>query len=596
VNILGINAFHADASACLLRDGQMVAAVAEERLNRRKHYAGFPALAIRKVLEIGGLGIRDVDSIAIGHDPSANLHAKLKHAALHPVESIGAARTAIRRQIRIRSMADVVSQECGFPSRECRFEVINVEHHLAHVSSSYYCSNFQEAAAFSFDASGDFASTLFGSCSEQNIECLKRIHLPHSLGYFYTALCQFIGFDRYGEEYKVMGLAAYGAPRYKGLLRKILAPERDGTFRLNPEYFSGLLTQSHLDLLDENDEIVVPPLYSEALVQALGSPRNRGAKITQRDRDIAASGQVYFEEITLHCLDWLHSQVPSNCLVMAGGCALNGVCNARILRDSRFDQTYIQCAAGDDGTALGAALWVWNSSKSSARSPAVSQAAWGPEYGDSEIEAALQEAGLLYQTLGQTETLEAVSTALADGLIVAWFQGRSEWGPRALGQRSILAHPGWPNMRDIINSRIKRREAFRPFAPSILADRVAEYFEEEIESPFMMHVVRIREDKRAELRAVTHKDNTGRLHTVSRLQNPMYYDLIERFAELTGTPVLLNTSFNENEPIVDTPAQAIDCFLRNDLDVLCMGERIVFKGGIELGGVHRAMYANARPT
>jgi carbamoyltransferase len=303
----------------------------------------------------------------------------------------------------------------------------------------------------------------------------------------------------------------------------------------------------------------------------------RGAELTQRDRDLAASCQAHFEDVVIHCLHWLHRQIPVEALVAAGGCALNGVCNARIRRDTPFKQGYLHAAAGDDGTAVGAALYQWNCVREGQRSPPLSHAYLGPEYSSEQMQQALAAAGLAAERLDREALLARVSELLAQGRVVGWYQGRSEWGPRALGNRSILAHPGWAGMKDIINQKIKRRESFRPFAPTVLEERVADYFEQVIESPFMMHVVRIREERRAELAAVTHEDFTGRLHTVTREQNSLYYDLISAFQARTGTGVLLNTSFNENEPIVDTPEQAISCFQRNDIDLLCLGPFLVLK-------------------
>jgi carbamoyltransferase len=576
--ILGINAFHADAAACLVRDGHVVAAVAEERLGeRRKHYAGFPAQAIRAVLDIAGVGIGDVGYVALGHDKRANLGAKASYALHNPLRTARKALNFLARQREIASLAERIAEECGFPLADCRFETVEVEHHVAHAASAFFGSPFEEAAAFTYDASGDFVSTLYAGCRGTSLDVLERVYLPDSLGYFYTAVCQFIGFDHFGEEYKVMGLAAYGEPRYLDTMRRMVQPAGGGKFRLDPKYFAGVGEKSHEELLDEAGQIVIPPLFSKALEEELGAPRRRADPLGQRERDLAASCQAHFEEVALHALRWLHGQFPSDNLVMAGGCALNGVCNARILRDTPFRRQYIHCAAGDDGTAVGAALHAWNVVLAGERSPALWNAYLGPEHPEADIRAALAEAGLAGERYERDELLRVVAGHLAEGRVAGWYQGRSEWGPRALGNRSILAHPGWPGMKDIINHKIKRRESFRPFAPSVLADRVGEYFEQDVESPFMMHVVKIREEKRHELTAVTHEDGTGRLQTVSREQNALYYDLIETFSRLTGTPVILNTSFNENEPIVDTPRQAVACFERNDIDLLVLGNYVVLK-------------------
>jgi len=576
--ILGVNAFHPDAAACVLRDGQLVAAVAEERLGRRlKHVAGFPGRAVTEVLRMAGASLRDVDYVAVGNDSNANIPAKVRHVLKAPLKSARGVATHFQRRSQMRGVAELVAEACGANAADCRFQIARVEHHLAHIASSYYASDFDQAAGFSYDGSGDFTSAMFARCEGNKIEILDRVHVPHSLGFFYTALCQFIGFERFGEEYKVMGLAAYGQPAYMDLMREIITPlsARPG-FRLNPRFFKPL-GKNLEECVDANGEIVLPPLYSDDLKARLGQPRQRTGEYTQRDKDIAASCQARFEEVVLASLAALHRRVPVANLVTAGGCALNGVCNARILRETPFKQSYIQCAASDDGTAVGAALHVWNAILGKPRAGLIDHAYWGPEHDEAAMAAALQARGLEFERFERPALLQRAAAHLNAGHVTGWYQGRSEWGPRALGNRSILAHPGWPGMKDLINQKIKRREAFRPFAPSILADAVPDYFEQTVESPFMMHVVKIKPDRRAALAAVCHEDNTGRLHTVKRSQNELYYDLIQTFAQKSGTPVVLNTSFNENEPVVDTPEQAVNCFQRTDMDVLCLGPFVTCK-------------------
>jgi len=585
MHILGLNAFHADAAACLVSEGKLVAAVAEERLgDRRKHFAGFPGQAIRRVLEMGGISLADVTHVAVGHNSRVHRARKAAYALSTPLRSVRSAATALSRQRQLSSLESLIACACGVDPAACRFDTVNVEHHVAHLASSFYGSDFEEAAGFSYDASGDFVSTAFAHCSSAGIDVRQRVFLPHSLGYFYTAICQFIGFDHFGEEYKVMGLAAYGTPRYRQLMQKLLIMEEGGRFRLDGRFFAGLLQRSHEELLDAQGQIVIPPLYSPALAEELGPARMRGAVLTQRDHDLAASCQAHFEDVVLHCLRWLHQEVPVDTLVAAGGCALNGVCNSRIRRETPFKRGYIHGAAGDDGTAVGAALHVWHAGQARTRAPTITHASLGPEYSEDEMAQALAASALTAEKFERDALLARIAGLLAKGRVVGWYQGRGEWGPRALGNRSILAHPGWPGMKDIINLKIKRREAFRPFAPSVLRERVGDYFEQDLESPFMMHVVKIREERRAELAAVTHEDGTGRLHTVARIQNPLYYDLLRAFESLTGTGVLLNTSFNENEPIVDAPAQAVNCYLRNDIDVLCLGPFVVCKPNIGNNG------------
>lgn len=578
--IVGLNAFHPDSAACALRDGKLIAAVAEERLGKRlKHVAGFPGRALQAVLQMAGATIRDIDYIAVGNDNNANVSAKVAHVLKSPFKSARGVATHFQRRAKMKSIRQLIAESCGANEADCRFQIARVEHHLAHIASSYYASDFEQALGFSYDGSGDFTSAMFANCRDGRIDILDRVHVPHSLGFFYTALCQFIGFDKFGEEYKVMGLAAYGQPVYLDLMRELasLAGAGQRQFRLNGKFFRPL-GKNLEECVDEKGEIILPPLYSNELVKRLGEPRRRGAEITRRDKDIAASCQAHFEEIVMGCLTGLHAEAPACVnLVTAGGCALNGVCNARILRETAFKNSYIQCAASDDGTAIGAALYVWNSILGKPRTGTIDHACWGPEHSEKEMEEALRKAGLEFQRFERPALLERAAAHLNAGHITGWYQGRSEWGPRALGNRSILAHPGWPDMKDLINQKIKRRESFRPFAPTILAEAVPDYFEQNVESPFMMHVVKIKPDKCKALAAVCHQDATGRLHTVKRSQNELYYDLIHEFAKKSGTPVVLNTSFNENEPIVQTPKQAVDCFVRTDIDALCLGPFVTTK-------------------
>ncbi len=579
--ILGLNAFHPDSAACVLKDGKLVAAVAEERLGpRHKHVAGFPGRATAEVLHMAGATLRDVDCVAIGNDSNANISAKVRHVLKSPLKSACGVATYFQRRNKMQSIQQLLAEACGVNEADCRFQTARVEHHLAHLAGSYFSSDFDEAAGFSYDGSGDFTSAMFARCRGNKIEILDRVHVPHSLGFFYTALCQFIGFTKFGEEYKVMGLAAYGQPAHLKLMRELISVNARGGFKLNPRFFKPL-GKNLEDCVDAAGEIVLPPLYSEELAKRLGPPRVRGEVLTSRENDIACSAQARFEEVVLECLKSLHQRVPTDKLVMAGGCALNGVCNARIWRDTPFQKSYVQCAASDDGTALGAALYVWNVLLNQPRAGMIDHAYWGPEYSEIEMEKALRAADLKFEKFERAGLLKRAAAHLNAGHVTGWYQGRGEWGPRALGNRSILAHPGWPGMKDLINQKIKRREAFRPFAPSILAEEVGNYFEQNIESPFMMHVVKIRPEKRAALAAVCHEDFTGRLHTVKPSQNAPYYDLIKTFSQKSGTPVVLNTSFNENEPIVDTPQQAVDCFRRTDMDVLCLGPFITARPGKE---------------
>lgn len=577
--ILGFNAFHADSAACLVVDGKLVGAVAEERLgSRRKHDSAFPTHAIRRLLDDAGLRLRDVTHVALARDPKSNRLAKLSYVSRRPVQAAGAVLQHFSRNRQTTGTIEQLADTCNEDPALVQFQVVNVEHHLAHIASAYYLSPFESlTAGFSYDASGDFASLMAARCQGHQIEVLSRVTLPHSLGFFYTALCQFIGFDEFGEEYKVMGLAPYGEDRYGPLMRELVRLAPQGWFKLDKPYF-GMHSGGESGGVDAANRLVMGRFYTDELVKALGPARLRAAPLTQREMDIARSVQVRFEQAAVHCLSRLHTLVPSTQLAMAGGCALNGVANARIHRETGFSQHYLQAAASDDGTCLGAAYYCWHQVLGRTERFHMRHAFWGPEYPDARLRAVAEASGYLVKACAGDEDLADTAAAmLADGLVMGWYQGRSEWGPRALGNRSILANPGVPTMKDTINVKIKRRESFRPFAPSVLRERVGTYFEQTIDSPFMMHVVKIRPEWRERLPAVTHVDGTGRLQTVCPDSNPLYHRLISAFERKTGLGVVLNTSFNENEPIVDTPEQAFDCFRRTDMDALCLGRYVLAK-------------------
>ena len=577
--ILGVNAFHADSAACLVIDGQLVGAVAEERLGSRvKHSSAFPEYAIRRLLNDAGITLRDVTHVAMARDSKANYGAKVRYVAQHPMQTIGAVAEHFRRNRQIQSTVEHLASVCEEDPDRVKFETIYVEHHLAHVASAYYLSPFESlTAGLSYDGSGDFASLLAARCEGNSIQVLDRVTLPDSLGFFYTALCQFIGFDHFGEEYKVMGLAPYGKDRYRKEMSELLKQNGNGWFRLSKGYF-GMHEGGASGAVDEQGHVLMDRFYTNQMTGLLGSPRNRSAEVTQREMDIARSTQVRFEEVAVHCVNHLHSLVQTEQLVMAGGCALNGVANARILRDTPFTSPYLQAASSDDGTCLGAAYYVWHQILGREERFHMQHAFWGPEYSDEYIGAVAKKSE--YQLMiceNNEELVEIASSLLSEGLVMGWYQGRSEWGPRALGNRSILANPAIPTMKDTINTKIKRRESFRPFAPSVLKEEVGTYFEQEVDSTFMMHVVKIRTEWRDKLPAVTHIDGTGRLLSVDRDSNPLYHQLISSFKKKTGIGMVLNTSFNENEPVVDTPEQAYDCFNRTDMDALCLGRYVLRK-------------------
>jgi carbamoyltransferase len=588
IHILGINAFHADASAVLLRDGEVIGAIAEERLNRVKHYAGFPALAVRKVLEMGGLSLEEVDHVAIGRDGKANLKDKLAFSLRNLPRMGKLARQRLENRAHIRDVPELLAQACEMDPKRLRAKVHHVEHHLCHAASAFLPSEFERAAVLSIDGFGDFASTMVAVGEGSRIRVLDRVLFPHSMGIVYTALCQLIGYDRYGDEGKVMGLAPYGEPEYLDVMRDVVREAPGGKFELDLDYF--VHHSEGVDYgVDEEGRPTVARLYSDALERRLGKARSKGADLGPREMNIARSLQARLEEIYMHVLRDLHERTGVDTLCVAGGVSLNSVANGKVFDETPFRRFYAHPAATDDGTAFGAAMFIHHVALGQPRREPLHHAYLGPAFSDADIRRALDRAAVAGAVqLPDDELYAATARHIAAGKVVGWFQGRMEWGPRALGARSIVAHPGHPQMKDILNSRIKHREWFRPFAPSILEERVGEYFTHDHPSPFMMLVYGTRPQTRDRIQAVDHVDHTGRLQTVTERDCPRYYRLIQAFERETGTPVVLNTSFNENEPIVCTPDDALACFTRTRMDVLALGNWLIEKPGdteLAMGGV-----------
>jgi carbamoyltransferase len=564
--ILGLNAFHGDASAALLRDGQLVAALEEERLNRIKHWAGLPLLAAKACLE----GAQP-DRIAISRNPKAHLADKLLRVALRPRRWVSLTSRAAN-SARIAQVGEALAVE-GIVSRNTQ-QVHFVEHHRAHLASAFFASPFEQAAVISIDGFGDFSSVMWGVGKGNQIEVRGSVSFPHSLGIFYTAFTQFLGFPKYGDEYKMMGLSAYGEPRFAEEVRRLVRTE-DDQCRLNLDYFTH--HSKGVEMTWYGGEPTLGPIFSHKMAEEFGEPRVPRSEIEQRDKDLAASVQLVLEENYFALLNFVQRQTGMTTVCLAGGVALNCVANGMIFERTNFRDVYVQPAAHDAGTSIGAALYVQHQELRLPRCFEMRHVYYGPEYSDSEILRDLEAAGCTYHKLAEKDLIARTVDAIAQGKIVGWFQGRMEFGPRALGNRSILADPRRKDMKEILNSRIKYREPFRPFCPSILSERVGEYFETDYPSPFMVMAYKMKPKQRERIPAVTHGDGTGRLQTVEREVNPLYWKLIHKFEEVTGVPVLLNTSFNENEPIVQTPAQAIDCFLRTQMDVLAIGAFLLRK-------------------
>jgi len=570
--ILGLNAYHGDAAAALLIDGKLVAAAEEERFNRVKHCAGFPELAAAWCLADAGLSVGDLDHVAVSRDPKANLGRKLLRTIRHGA-SARYLKARLENAAKVRDVRAALASAVGVGTDEIRAQVHNVEHHQAHVASAFFVSPFEEAAVLSVDGFGDFASTMLAVGRGNRFEVLDRVLFPHSLGIFYTALTQWLGFPKYGDEGKVMGLAPYGDPeRHLGRMRDLVRLN-GSAFELGLDYFTH--DKEGVDMTWDEKTPSIGRIYSDRLVEAFGPAREPREELTERQEDVAAALQAMLEEAYLHLVSelWEQTRLPNICL--AGGVALNAVANGRIRPETPFDGVYVQPAAGDSGTAVGSAYWVWNQELGRPRSFVMEHAYTGPGYSDEECGAAVASAGLEPKRLSDDELFPAIAERIAAGDVVGWFQGRMEFGPRALGNRSIVVDPRRADMKDILNARIKHREPFRPFAPSILAEATGEWFEQDYTSPFMVLVYKTRPEKRSEIPAVNHVDDTGRLQTVEERVNSRYHRLIGEFGKLTGVPVVLNTSFNENEPIVMTPEHAVETFQKTRMDVLVLGNHVV---------------------
>ncbi len=593
MNILGLNAYHGDSSACLVKDGKLVAAVEEERFLRVKHWAGMPVRSVQYCLEEGGISIFDVDYIGINRDPKANFMKKALFA-FSKRPSLKLVTDRLRNASRVKDVKSLLAGALGLSTGEIKAKVINVEHHLAHLASSFFVSPFDRSALVSVDGFGDFVGSMSAEGYKGEIDVLERIFFPHSLGLFYLAFTQYLGFMKYGDEYKVMGMAAYGKPIYLKEMRQVIQSDGSGRFVLNLDYF--VHHSEGITMTWEDGEPKMGRVFSENMEVLFGRARMSHEELNQRHMDIAASLQARYEEVFFEILNAVYERTKSDCLSLAGGCAMNSLANGKIFANTPFKEVYIQPAAGDAGGAIGAAFYVWHHCLERSRGFVLKSPFWGPQFSDEDYSSVLglvedheEKSDTVYQKrLGDSDEefliqrvadegilCKKVAKAISDGLVVGWFQGRMEWGPRALGNRSIVCDPRRPDMKDILNLKIKRRESFRPFAPSILEEETGNFFEIDYPDPFMLKVYRIRAEKRKLIPAVTHVDGTGRLQTVSRDINPRYWRLIEEFRKISGVPVVLNTSFNENEPIVCRPEEALHCFIRTKMDILVLGDWMV---------------------
>jgi len=584
--ILGLNSQQADAAAVLIKDGRLLWAIEEERLRRVKHWLGFPSQAIRRILDLEGIDGTAIDHVVVAGDGRAHRLKRLGfllQCRANPSVILDRFRFG-RAAGSLLGLADALGRDLDdLP------DVHAVEHHPCHLASAFYVSPFEEAAVCSIDGSGDFVSACLAHGRDGRIDVFRRVYYPHSLGFLYTAVSQYLGFPQYGDEYKVMGLAAYGAPALTDCLRRLVKLRSGGRFALDLKYFLHGRDARLRPWREGDPTHVQRTLYSRKLVELLGPARQADEPIDDRHRAIAASLQAVFEEVSFHVLRQLWKQTRSPRLCLAGGCVMNSVLAGKIRRETPFESLFIQPAAGDAGTALGAAFSFWHEQLGRPRGFVMEHALWGSPCSSRSIKQAVDplrtDPRFEVESFEDDEALcRAAACMLAQGRIVGWIQGRMEWGARALGNRSILADPRRADTRERMNRKIKKREDFRPFAASILPGVAQDYYEDVVADPFMLQVHPVRGSKRALIPAVTHVDGSGRVQTVDERTQPLFARLIRAFNALTGVPLLLNTSFNESEPIVETPAQALDCFLRTRMDALVLGSTIVRRRQLELSG------------
>jgi carbamoyltransferase len=551
----------------------MVAAIEEERFTRVKHWAGFPVQAINFCLKEAGVTMEQVDYFAVGRDPRAKFLKKIMYLVKNPAGSLKVVKDRFKNSLQIKSIGKELEVMSGVPESYFKSKLVMVEHHRSHLASAFFASPFREAACISIDGSGDFTTTMRAIGNDRSFNVLDSVDFPHSLGIFYSAFTQWLGFPHYGDEYKVMGMAPYGEAKYMSKLEEVIELTENGLFKLNLKYFKkgtqGIISYG------ENHVPVVSTLYSEYLTEMFGSARTHDQPLTQFHKDMAASIQRMTENVIFHMLNDLHRKTGLTDLCIAGGVAQNSVANGKITRNTPFRNIYIPSAGHDAGISMGAALYTQHVVAKMERQPQILSAYTGSRFSNEEIKELLTRKNIVFKEYADDVLYDKITNRLIDGGVVGWMTGRSEFGPRALGGRSIIADPRRQDAKEILNLKIKRRESFRPFAPSILKEYVKDYFEIDEAVPFMERVFPIKIEKRAEIPAVTHVDGSGRLQTVDAAISPRYYTLIDTFRKRTGVPILLNTSFNENEPIVNTPEEALACYTRTNMDMLVMENIVV---------------------
>lgn len=569
---LGLNAYHGDSSAAIYRNNELIAATEEERIRRIKHWAGLPTEAIQFCLQEAGITLAEVDFIAVSRNPLAKLGEKAWYA-FRSGALFNTVRDRVKNSFSIRSLKADIAQALGYDPAQIKAQVSFVEHHRSHMASAFFVSPFEESAILTIDGMGDFTSTMRGVGKGLNMEVIDSVSYPHSLGMMYTAFTQYLGFPYYGDEYKVMGLAPYGQPTLLEKVSDVVILKKNGLFELNPKYFRHF--KEGVTMSWQGGDPHVEAIFSEEMVRQFGPARHKDEPLTDHHRNLATSVQRFTEQVIFHVAEDLYQKTGLKNLCIAGGVAQNSVANGKLLQSTSFERVFIPPAGHDAGTAAGSALYQIHQTKQVARAPFQHQAYTGAKFSNEAIETYLQSREIAYTRYSDADLLEVVSDALVQAKVIGWFQGRAEFGPRALGNRSIIVDPSRLDAKDLLNAKIKRRESFRPFAPSILKEATADYFEQVDDVPFMEKVFLIRPEKRATIPAVTHVDGTGRLQTVEEKDNPRYYHLIKRFGEKSGVPILLNTSFNENEPIVNTPEHALECYLRTQMDMLVLENCVI---------------------
>ncbi len=567
--IIGINAFHADSSACLIINGKLIAAIEEERINRKKHYAGYPVEAINECLKIGQIDISQVTDVAFNTKPYSNII----HKGIYLFKNLSFKKNSqINRLKQKKNLGNIFLQRFKL-KKKINFHYI--EHHLAHIASAFYPSGFDIANGLSIDGSGDFVSVAIAECKNKKIKLIEKVYFPESLGIFYHAMTQFLGFKNYGDEYKIMGLAAYGQPIYfKKILENLFIENKIKEIKLNLNYFNHHKINFKY-IADEN--LLIDQIFSDKLIQLFDNEKRED----NFRENFASSVQEVYEFFFNKIIISIAKKNFSKNLVFSGGCALNSSANRLITNfKDKFNKVFINYAPGDNGGALGAAFVI--AAKSNFEIQNSEDPYMGTRYNDIDVKNILESKyfknKIIYKhVINENELLDTTTKYISEGNVIGWFQDKMEFGPRALGNRSILADPRNHKMKDIINSKIKKRETFRPFAPSVLKEFQSEWFETDFKSPYMSTVIKVKKEKRNLIPAVTHFDNTSRLQTVDKNINSKFSNLIFNFFKKTNVPILLNTSFNENEPIVLKPQEALECLLRTEMDALIINNFIIKK-------------------